>query len=55
MNRKTTVVVPTIREACIRTFLDAWSEELGDAQILIIEDNPERSFHGSPHVYEFRI
>lgn len=38
------VVVPTIREAYIREFLAAWEAELRDASILVIEDNPQRSF-----------
>lgn len=38
------VVVPTIRENCIRDFLSAWQEELRGVPICLIEDNPERTF-----------
>lgn len=40
----TVVVVPTIREDCIVDFLAAWCDELADAQVLIVEDNPAPSF-----------
>lgn len=42
------VVVPTIRENCIRDFLQAWRHELEHASIVVVEDNPERTFqlHG---------
>lgn len=38
------VVVPTIREDCIRRFLAEWAEDLADALVIVVEDNPERSF-----------
>jgi hypothetical protein len=38
---KTTVVVPTIRENLIRTFLDAWRDEFAGAHVIVVEDNPE--------------
>lgn len=38
------IVVPTIREGSIRDFLSSWREELNSARILVIEDNPQRSF-----------
>jgi len=41
---RVTVVVPTIREKNIVDFLDAWRAELSGAQILVVEDNPERTF-----------
>lgn len=41
---KTTVVVPTIREQNIVDFLEAWKDELSGAQILVLEDNPEKTF-----------
>ncbi|MEM4218179.1 MAG: hypothetical protein QXZ09_09165 [Candidatus Methanomethylicaceae archaeon] len=41
---KVVVVVPTIREECIKAFLEAWHPHLEGCTILIIEDNPERSF-----------
>jgi Reversibly glycosylated polypeptide len=39
-----TVVVPTIRRECIRKWLDEWADDLGDARVIIVEDNPTRSF-----------
>lgn len=41
---KAAVVVPTIRENCIRDFLEAWREELAEASVHVVEDNPERTF-----------
>jgi hypothetical protein len=41
---KIAVVVPTIREKCIQDFLSAWREEFSDAHILVVEDNPTRTF-----------
>ena len=41
---RTIVVVPTIREANIVAFLDAWADELGDAEVFVVEDNPEPTF-----------
>lgn len=38
------VVVPSIREDCLHRFLDEWSEDFKDAQVIVIEDNPERTF-----------
>jgi hypothetical protein len=38
------VVVPTARARSIADFLEAWSDELARATILVIEDGPERSF-----------
>lgn len=35
------VVVPTIREASIAAFLDAWQ---WPCQVIVVEDNPERTF-----------
>lgn len=42
--KKTVIVVPTIRESCIRDFLRVWEKEFASARILVVEDNPERSF-----------
>ena len=46
------VVVPTIREDCIRRFLTEWSGDLAGAEVIVVEDNPERSFAitGARHV-----
>lgn len=39
------VVVPTIRADCMEAFLEAWEDEFaGRVRVLVIEDNPERSF-----------
>ncbi len=38
------VVVPSAREVSMRGFLDAWSEELAGATIVVVEDSPEPSF-----------
>ena len=45
------VVVPTIREDCITRWLNEWAGDLAGAQIVIVEDNPERSFRvdGADH------
>jgi hypothetical protein len=43
------VVVPTIREECIRAFLDAWRQGLSGAQVLVIEDNPHKTFNLGDH------
>lgn len=41
---KITIVVPTIREACILDFLDAWRPALTEAHVIVVEDNPTRTF-----------
>jgi reversibly glycosylated polypeptide / UDP-arabinopyranose mutase len=38
------VVVPTVREASLVGFLDAWRHELASATVLVVEDGPERTF-----------
>lgn len=38
------VVVPTIREDSIKSFLDAWKNEFRDLKIIVVEDNPSRTF-----------
>lgn len=43
------VVVPTIREACIREFLEAWRGPLREASILVVEDNPRKTFDLGDH------
>lgn len=37
------LVVPTIRENCIKDFLNAWEDEIFDI-VIIVEDNPARTF-----------
>jgi reversibly glycosylated polypeptide/UDP-arabinopyranose mutase len=39
-----TVVIPTIREECAVKWVEQWKDDLKDARIIIVEDNPERSF-----------
>jgi hypothetical protein len=41
---KTVVVVPTVREASVAGFLEAWCDELSEATVLVVEDRPEPSF-----------
>lgn len=42
------LVVPTIRENCIKPFLEAWCDvEIWD-RIIVVEDNPEKSFNIRP-------
>ena len=46
---KTIIVVPTIREASIKRFLEEWDKELfGDKRffvhLFIVEDNPTKTF-----------
>ncbi len=41
---KITIVVPTIRQESIRQFLQKWGREFEDHTVLIVEDNPERTF-----------
>jgi reversibly glycosylated polypeptide/UDP-arabinopyranose mutase len=38
------IVVPTIRKEHIRMFLQAWGKEFEDHVVIVVEDNPERSF-----------
>lgn len=41
---KSVIVIPTIRSERIRDWLDKWSDELKDSHIIIVEDNPEKTF-----------
>lgn len=38
------IVVPTIRHQNLREFIDAWQHEFRGRKIIVIEDNPERTF-----------
>lgn len=38
------IVVPSIREVNIREWFRRWSDEIGDAHVILIEDNQHRSF-----------
>lgn len=41
---KAAVVVPTIRESHLADFLGAWAEEFAGQLVIVVEDNPQRSF-----------
>lgn len=41
---KTAIVVPTIREDCIKRFLSEWRDEFANYPIFVIEDNPKKTF-----------
>lgn len=38
------IVVPTIRENLVAGFLDAWREAFSGHLVIVVEDNPERTF-----------
>lgn len=38
------IVVPTIREKLISSFLQAWKHAFSDQLVIVVEDNPERTF-----------
>ena len=38
------VVVPTIREDCAIRWLNEWADDLQDARVILVEDNPEPTF-----------
>ena len=38
------IVVPTIREAEIQKFLESWTNHFRGHQVIVVEDNPEKSF-----------
>lgn len=42
---KNVLVVPTIREDCIKDFLDAWNNDGDWNSVIIVEDNPTRTFN----------
>jgi len=41
---KVFIVVPTIRENLIKEFLSAWEKEFSEHTVIVVEDNPEKSF-----------
>lgn len=43
-NMKAAIVVPTIREKNIVDFLAAWADEFASHDLVVVEDNPEKSF-----------
>jgi reversibly glycosylated polypeptide / UDP-arabinopyranose mutase len=38
------IVVPTVREECMQQFLSAWEPEFANQELIVVEDNPERTF-----------
>jgi hypothetical protein len=38
------VVIPTIREECALRWIEEWKDDLADARIILVEDNPEPTF-----------
>jgi hypothetical protein len=43
-NPKATIVVPTIREGSIAQFLQLWGEDFSGHRVIVVEDNPNRTF-----------
>jgi hypothetical protein len=41
---RATIVVPTIREASIERFLEQWAAEFSGHRVIVVEDNPQRTF-----------
>ena len=41
---KAVIVIPTIREECAKKFLEAWKDAFAGHDVIMVEDNPERSF-----------
>lgn len=41
---RTVIVVPTVREQCMAQFLAAWEPEFAGVELVVVEDNPTRSF-----------
>jgi len=41
---KVVIVVPTIREQNIKGFLAAWQQEFASHSVIVVEDNPKRTF-----------
>ena len=42
---KSTIVVPTIREESIKKFLKEWKDEFKGHRVIVVEDNPKKSFN----------
>ena len=41
---KTAVVLPTIRQASLERFLAEWDGKLPECRVIVVEDNPQRTF-----------
>jgi len=51
---KAAIVVPTIREDSIISFLKAWGDQFADHLVIVVEDNPERTFDiSAPNLKHF--
>jgi hypothetical protein len=44
------IVIPTIREDCLKRFLTEWEGDFQDTNVIVVEDNPHRSFDVPEHV-----
>lgn len=44
------IVIPTIRETSIKTFLSVWENEFKKHHVIIVEDNPTKTFNLPPWV-----
>lgn len=47
--KRTCIVVPTIREQSMRKFLAEWASEFSEHVVVIVEDNPEKTFDLPSH------
>lgn len=43
----TYLILPTIRETCAKDFITQWKEEIDTDNIIIVEDNPKKTFDGA--------
>src|SRR5713226_3359616 len=51
---KAAIVVPTIRESCVTEFLASWRNEFAAHLVIVVEDNPEKTFDISgPNIRHF--
>jgi hypothetical protein len=46
------IVIPTIREEALRRFLELWRAEFEGHRVIVVEDNPQRSFEISEFAVE---
>lgn len=44
MSPQATIVIPTIREPSIRRFLEQWESEFRSHRVIVVEDNPQKTF-----------
>ncbi len=42
--RRFVIVIPTIRQESITPFMGAWEKEFKNSRVIIVEDNPEKTF-----------